>query len=144
MLRTMITKEWIASVVRGLSKGDLDDAPPAGRPRGRIVREVWFPTGVEGTMVVHTDVWKMLAEVRAHCVATRVPVTAKNHPDERTTGFETNCPVSDVNYRDWRIKLADVSRTANKMSVSIPGIFLNVSDLMGSEGRRRIASILSS
>lgn len=37
---TTITAEWLERMSEGTR--DLEDIPPAGRPSGKLIREIWF------------------------------------------------------------------------------------------------------
>jgi hypothetical protein len=107
-----------------------------------------------GMIVWHKHFWVMAQEIRDYCRDTGVHVISMNYRDERAIGFLTVLPDSalpegDLRLRLWKIRLADVSRTANKRSVGYDGLSefemtrITHPYLMNPGGRAVVAKTLS-
>jgi hypothetical protein len=97
----------------------------------------------------HQHFWEMAREIRAYCRAQGLQVLVKDSLDNMTCGFVTDCAENDPRHREWRMRLADVSLTANDRRGGFDGlseedmIKITHPHLMGSTGREKVAQALS-
>lgn len=97
----------------------------------------------------HTHFWVMARDIRAYVKKTGLAVLSFDDPNTRTCGFITDIPENDARHRSWRMRLADVSVTANQRENGFEGwsnedmIRLTHPHLMGSTGRIQVAKMLS-
>ena len=98
---------------------------------------------------MHKHFWVMAREIRAYCRETGLRVLAKDRGD-LTCEFVTDCPEGDLRHREWCMRFADVSLTANDRLGGFDG--LSEQDMIrithphlmrGSTGRESVAEALS-
>ena len=113
------------------------------------LRLFWGRPGVRGGMYKYQHFWEMAHAIRGYCKETGLHVVSRDDKDDRTIGFATDCPQIDARFREWRMSLADVSRTANQRPPSFDSftpdemIKMTHPHLQGSSGRVVLAEILS-